>query len=711
MTHSSTDPLLELAGEYAIATEYWDWRGQHVQVSEETIRAVLTALGVDVFGPEAVPAALERRRLGRWAHRLPPYLVTRASVRPVVHTHVTHGDPVELWITLEDGTVRRDLCQVEHNVDPVRLDGRLVGEAAFQLPADLPLGWHRLHARCPRGESDIPLVVTPDRLELPAALAEKPGWGFMTQLYATPSRRSWSLGDLGDLADLAAWSGHQLDASFLLINPLHAAEPVAPMEPSPYLPTTRRFANPIYLRVEQVPEYAYLSAVDQAVVAALAEGVRKSGGDADQLDRDLVWAAKRQALELVRKVERSPGREAAYQAFLAREGDGLRDFATWCALAEEYGTEWDSWPAELHDPASPAVAAARESRADLVDFHRWTQWLLDEQLAVAQQTAGRAGMSVGIMHDLAVGVHPCGADSWALQHVLASGISVGAPADAFNQQGQDWAQPPWRPDRLAEVGFAPYRDLLRTVLRHAGGIRIDHIIGLFRLWWVPEGSQASEGTYVRYDHEAMLGILVLEAHRAGAVVVGEDLGTVEPWVAGYLADRGLLGTSILWFERDHQGQPLPAEQWRRLCLATVTSHDLPPTAGYLAGDHITLRDELGLLTRPVEQERAEDEAGRRAWLEHLAARGLLSDVGADEERLVVALHRFLRTTPSRLLGVALPDAVGDRRTQNQPGTKDEYPNWRVELTDHRGQPVLLEDLPASARLGAVVNAVRGLQRP
>ena len=236
--------------------------------------------------------------------------------------------------------------------------------------------------------------------------------------------------------------------------------------------------------------------------------------------------------------------------------------------------------------------------------------------------------------------------------------------------------------------------MLRTVLRHAGGIRIDHVIGLFRLWWVPEGRPASEGTYVRYDHEALIGILALEAHRAGALVVGEDLGVVEPWVRDYLRERGIFGTSILWFEKNAEGRPLPAEAYRELCLATVTTHDLPPTAGYPAGEHIDLRHDLGLLTRPVEQERMIDEAARREVLDMLVERGLLRS-GASGTDVVEALHRFVSWTPAKLLGVAVPDLTGDHRAMNQPGTDTEYPNWRLPLAGADGKPVLLEDLMTS----------------
>jgi 4-alpha-glucanotransferase len=246
------------------------------------------------------------------------------------------------------------------------------------------------------------------------------------------------------------------------------------------------------------------------------------------------------------------------------------------------------------------------------------------------------------------------------------------------------------------------------VLRHAGGIRIDHIIGLFRLWWIPKGVPPTEGTYVRYDHEAMIGIVALEAHRAGAVVVGEDLGTVEPWVRDYLRDRGLFGTSILWFEldRDGHGGPLEAQRWREYCLSSVTTHDLPPTAGYLAGEHVRLREELGLLTRPADQELADDRAAQAAWLLELRRVGLLDDDDSDVEQIILALYRYLGRTPSKLLALSLADAVGDLRTQNQPGTTDEYPNWRVPLSGPDGRRLLLEEMFSDPRAAALADAMR-----
>jgi 4-alpha-glucanotransferase len=686
--------LAELARAYDVSTEYWDWQGRHVLVSASTIRAVLAAFDVRAADDQEAEAALAVVRERPWRSVLPPIVVARQGSPAPVKVHVDDGDPVQVWSELEGGG-RMDARQVEAWVSPRSIDGRLVGEASFELSDDLPTGWHLLHAETPRGTVTVPLVVTPDRLPLPAVLTDRRAWGFMTQLYSVRSSRSWGIGDLADLAELAGWSGADLGADFVLVNPLNAAEPIPPMEPSPYLPTTRRFANPLYIRVEDIREVAYMPSAERQLLEWHADDAHLLNGS-ERIDRDRTWEVKGAALEIVHRLPRTAARQRAYDDFRTQMGPGLLDFATWCALAEAHGLPAAQWPAGLGDPLSPEVEAERNRLAERVDFHCWLQWVADEQLAYAQRTARVAGMGLGVVHDIPVGVHPHGADAWSLARSLAQGVQVGAPPDSFNQQGQNWSQPPLRPDRLQELAYAPYRDMLRTVLRHAGGVRVDHVIGLFRLWWVPEGRPANEGTYVRYDHEALVGILALEAQRAGAVVIGEDLGTVEPWVRDYLRDRGIFGTSILWFEKDGENRLLEPERWRELCLATVTTHDLPPTAGYLAGEHIRVRDELGLLTRPVEEERVEDEQSRDQMIALLQRRGLLRD-DAGTRATIEALHRLIAWTPARLIGVALPDAVGEVRTMNQPGTDKEYPNWQLPLCDEDGKPVLLDDLVRSRR--------------
>ncbi|WP_298460594.1 4-alpha-glucanotransferase [uncultured Cellulomonas sp.] len=703
-TDDVPDTLVQLAEAYGIAPRYQSFAGPEEQVSPTTLVALLAAMGVDASSPERVEVALAHVRDEPWRRTLPPVLVVVAGERSEVPVHLRHGDPVEVWVELEaeSGGGRREVQQVDHHTEPRTVDGRETGRATFALPADLPLGWHTLHADGPGGPAECVLVVTPRRLELPAHLEEQRAWGFMAQLYSVRSQESWGVGDLADLAEIMRLAGHRCGADFVLINPLHAAEPIAPMSPSPYLPTTRRFVNPLYVRPEDVRETAYLSAADRSLVEWAGEPVRTASTDTGPIDRDAAWAAKKSALEVVFAAPRSAARRDAFDRFRAEQGQGLEDFALWSALCERYGHPGE-WPEEAHDPASSFVAQAREELADRVTFHCWLQWVADEQLAAAQRAAHEGGMRIGVMHDLAVGVHPEGADAWSLREVLARHVGVGAPPDMYNQQGQNWSQPPWRPDALARAGYAPYRDMLRTVLRHAGAIRIDHILGLFRLWWIPDGSSPSDGAYVRYDHDALVGILCLEAARAGAVVIGEDLGLVEPWVRDYLSDRGVLGTSVLWFEQ-RDDRPLPPENYRRLALATVTTHDLPPTAGYLADEHVAIRERLGLLTEPAAVVRRAAEVERDRFLRLLDDRGLLSEDPSERE-IVEALHRLVMQTPSVLVGVALVDAVGERRAQNQPGTNEEYPNWKVPLADGAGRLVTVDELFDNPRLTSLVAAL------
>ena len=699
--------LRALAAAHGVGTSYWGWDGEERSVAAGTLRDVLAALGVPANGPEEQQRSLAESRLAPWRRILPPVLVLREGRDSRVDVHVPHGSAVRVWIDAEDGS-RHVAAQQENWDQPVDVDGVLTGRATFAVPGHLGLGWHTLVADADGTLAQCPLVVTPAQLETSAGLAGRRIWGLAAQLYSVRSSRSWGIGDFADLADLAEVAGER-GAGFVQVNPLHAAEPVPPVEDSPYLPTTRRFFNPLYLRVEEIPEFGYLDAAGRAEVLRLAEGLQPANRSRDLLERNSSYAAKLRALELVFAVRRGPARARQFADFCVQQGQGLEDFALWCALAEELPPSAPEWAGTAATPEAPYCLEQRLRLADRIEFHRWLQWLCDVQLEAAQRTARRAGMEIGVVHDLAVGVKPGGADAWTLAGVLAQGVTVGAPPDMFNQQGQNWSQPPWHPGRLAESGYAAYRDMLRTVLRHAGGIRVDHILGLFRLWWIPEGAGPESGTYVYYDHEALIGILALEAQRAGAIVIGEDLGVFEPWVRGYLAERGIFGTSILWFEHDANG-PIPPEEYRQQCLTSVNTHDLPPTAGYLAREHVTLRESLGLLRRPVEEEHAEAAAEQEAVLAQVRARGLLTDTPAGVRTTVEALYAYTALAPSSLLGVALVDAVGETRTQNQPGTSTEYPNWRIPLADPAGV-VLIDDLPGNERFLSLLRTVQTALRP
>ena len=543
----------------------------------------------------------------------------------------------------------------------------------------VPPGVHWLQ---PADGPELPLVVAPP--VLPDPLGGRRAWGWQVQLYQLRSARSWGIGDYADLATLAGAAAAQ-GADMLLVNPMHAHTPVSPQANSPYFPSSRRYHDQVSIAVDRLPEYAAADPDLRGRVDALRPPTR------DRIERDEIWRAKRAALSLLVPAE-VPARDPE-----------LEGFAVFCALAEEHGADWRGWPEPLRRPGAAATARADPDR---VRLHRWLQVRAGQQLDAAQRAARDAGMAVGIVHDLAVGVDPAGADAWLLQDDLATGVAVGAPPDPFNQLGQDWRVPPLRPHRLAETGFSAYRQVVRAALRHGGGVRLDHVIGLFRLWWVPAGRPPVDGTYVRYDAAALLAILVLEAARAGALVVGEDLGTHGPGSRRALDRAGVLGSAVLWFARDEdEVSPRPASRWRERAVASVSTHDLPTAYGFLAGEQVRVRSELGLLAASPAEEASRTDAEREAILSLLRTEGLLGpNPSADET--VLAMYRLLTTTPSRVVLAAPADAVADLRQPNLPGTVDEYPNWRLPLADRTGRPVSLEDFlaaPGTARLATLLH--------
>jgi 4-alpha-glucanotransferase len=478
------------------------------------------------------------------------------------------------------------------------------------------------------------------------------------------------MGDLADLRRLAEWSAGALGAGVILLNPLHAVLPLVPQEPSPYFPSSRRYRNPLYLRVEEVPG----AAEDRLDLLRLAAEGRALAAER-RIDRDAVLRLKMSALG--RLWARAGGAAAGLARYRAREGRGLDEFATFCALAEHHGSGWRRWPAEHRHPRSPAVSRFAAEHAGRVAFHGWLQWLLDEQLA-------RAGGTLRLVTDLAIGFDGEGADAWAWQDVLAEGVTVGAPPDDFAVDGQDWGLPPFAPHRLGAEGYAPFVETVRAGLRHAGGMRVDHVMGLFRQFWVPRGTSPREGAYVRYPADDLLAVLALESERAGGVVIGEDLGTVAPGVRERLFAEGILSTRVLWFE------PSPPSGYPARSMATVTTHDLPTVRGLWTGSDLREQREVGL-------------APNAAGMEELRARlaeltGL--DRSAGHEAVTLAVHRRLAEAPSAVVAATLEDALGVAERPNLPGTTGRRrANWSLAL------PQSLEEILADPRpraLGAIL---------
>lgn len=526
----------------------------------------------------------------------------------------------------------------------VRLEDGGTARLDDVVPDDLPLGYHVLTTD---DGDERRLIVSPGRCWTPP----EQQWGWAVQLYAARSTTSAGIGDLRDLRTLREWTQAH-GGGFLVVNPLHAVAPVLPLEASPYLPATRRFRNPVYLHV------------DAPVPDDLAAG---------GIDRDGAWRHKLAVLRAEHD-RRTPEGGDGFATWRAEQGTPLEEFATWSVLAAEHGDDWHDWPAELHDPRGEAARAFAADHVDEISFHAWLQWLFVEQLT-------EASGELTIVQDLPVGVSGGGADAWAWQGVMADGMTVGCPPDALNSVGQDWGSPPFVPWRLRAADYEPFVQSVRATIAGAGGLRIDHVMGLFRLWWIPDGGPPTEGCYVRYPADDLLDIVCLESHRARAVVVGEDLGTVEDGVAEALLERDVLTYRVLWFEDDE-----PAE-WPALSLATVTTHDLPTVPGLWSGSDVD--DQL------ASSDMAEDDvrSGREELLTRLRRGGLAADATATEA--VAAAYHQLGRAPSLLVALSLEDALGEDRRPNVPGTT-ERDNWRVplpvpvdRLDDHPGPAALL----------------------
>jgi 4-alpha-glucanotransferase len=549
----------------------------------------------------------------------------------------THAPPNPALLVVRQGTER-----AIPESSSVRLEDGTMLRVQNKLPHDTPPGYHSIVDADGR---ESRLIVAPSRCFLPSDLHT---WGWALQLYSLRSRSSWGMGDLEDLRRISEWAAG-LGAGVMMINPLCATAPVHPQQPSPYFPSSRLYLNPLYLRIENISgARECLSDFGKYVEDGRALNERPL------IERDAIYRLKMRALENIWSKSRD---RVSFQDYERQQGLHLELFAAFCILAEQHGANWRAWPAEYRRPDGPAIAALHEQYADRLRFHKWLQFLLDGQF----KAAASAG---NIMQDLPVGVAPDGADAWMWQDVFAEGVSVGAPPDLFNAHGQDWGLPPFVPHKLRAAGYEPFIQTLRAALRYARGLRIDHVMGLFRLFWIPVGEPSAHGTYVRYHADELLAILALESSRSKTFVVGEDLGTVDEGVREKLAQFCVLSYKLLWFEENHP------EQYPKMALAAVSTHDLPTIAGIWSGSDFEEQNTLGL--RP----KKENSDKIRAYLRRAAS----VDDGAAISEVIVKTHQALARSPAAITLASLEDGLAADTRPNLPGASgDLRPNWCIPL--------------------------------
>ncbi len=647
-------PLLRLAEDAGLFRRFRRVDRVEQVAGPQTARVILHALGIEVESDAEAEALLAERRAARAARLLPQETVAEAGREG----EVTLPLPLAWTIGLEDG-------------------GRIEGAAGDPIPA-LPVGLHELEAA---GETMLIAAAPP----LAPQVGERAGadriWGVTGAIYGLMSDRGTGQGDYEDLAQ-AAESLAQAGAAFLGVNPLHALG-AAHRGISPYSPSSRTAFSAQHLALDRIPELADCAEAREMLAAREPELARVREGELTDpaLAAEIGRPVLRALFETFERTGKGTGRRKAFEAWLAEGGLPRRRFAIFEALSLAHGEDWRWWPEPLRDPASRAVTAfARESAAE-VRFHAWLQWLADRQIAEAQARAKAAGMALGLYLDIAVGVRPGGAEAWARPHAFARGVSLGAPPDELSPQGQAWALAPFNPEALREMRYAPFREMLRAAMAHAGAVRIDHVIGLDRAYWAPESGE--QGAYVRFPREMLLALTRIEAARTGCVVIGEDLGTVPEGLRSRLSASGLHGCAILQFEREEDAFRSVRDYAER-SLAGFGTHDTPTLAGWWEAAEAGLRLSLGHMDEAGARALREERAHWRVALARLLAREGLLPEGVDPERpperltpgLRNAVHAALGRSGSALAALQLDDALGVVPQQNVPGTVDEVPNWR-----------------------------------
>ena len=689
------------ASSHGIGPGYWDIWGRYHATSTEAKQVILRAKGIDAANAEALErsmAALSRRE---WERLLPPCIVARQAGEIDLTLNVpaeSAGAAARITIREEQGRVAesevnlRDLPQTASEA----IDGQSWVRKQVRVPAGLPLGYHEITVKVGDRSASTRYIVTPDRAWAPPHFSRGGrAAGVAISLYGVRSARNWGCGDFSDLDAIFDWAVNDLEVSFIGLNPLHAIHNRRPFNTSPYLPNCTFYQNYLYLDVEAMEDFAQ---------SRRAQCLRKSPGvqseirqlrEAPFVEYERVAALKLRILKLafvqfLREWRRDTPRAREFRAFLEREGDLLEKFATYCALdewlhrADPNVWMWTQWPTPYQDPESPETRAFRQKHWRTVMFHQYLEWQIDIQLGRAQQRARERRMAIGLYHDLALATDRFGSDLWAHRRFFVNGCRVGSPPDDFAPKGQDWGFPPPDSDRHHEDGYRLFAESIRKNCRHGGALRIDHVMRLFRLYWIPDDRDATQGAYVREVNEDFVRILALESVRNQVVVVGEDLGTVEPEVRETLARFGILSYRLFYFEKNDSGGFRRYDEYPPQALVSSTTHDLPTLAGFWTGADLDARRAAGVL----------DDAGFRAQSEgRLAEKQKMLDVlfslqllpghlpraARDYPELTGELHNaivgFLARTPCQLLAINQEDLTKEMAQQNLPGTTWQYPNW------------------------------------
>ena len=740
MPHKPTSArIIALGRACGIAPEYWDNFGQSRRTSPSTYRTLLSAMGIPWEDPDQAAQELARRRLRPFDRLLEPVQVALpGSGRGKLSFYPWSPTPdmpptleVQAELIDEDGTGRSWKTVV---VVPPQYPRRGDQHEGFRsrvqlpLPAPLEMGYYDLLLRVRAGgreeEGQTRVIAAPRQAFLPPWHKEgRRVWGLNVPLYALKSEHNWGMGDFTDLQDLTQWAG-DLGAAFVGVNPLHAPSLRADADPSPYAPTSRLFTNFLYLDLEKSPELPHCSEAQAVLACPEFQGLKVRLQAAALVDYPEVYRLKRQILgclsQTFLRLHGPPEapitpRGQEFARFRSEKGPALVKFGQYAALAEFFGeADWRDWPLEYRQPDSPGVAALAREHAPVCLAHQYGQWLAAGQLDEVRRQARSRGLPFSLYQDLALGAAPGGFDTWANQELFAQGAAMGAPPDAFNPKGQNWGLPPLIPERLRESGYRFFMDTLRANLPPGGMLRLDHVMALFRLFWIPPGLDAAHGAYVRYRSRELLAILALESARAGTLIIGEDLGTVAPHIRRDLHKTGVLSYRVFFFERAPGNRFRPPEDYPPQAVAAVTTHDLPTLTGYWQETDIDLKRSLNLYPQPWMGDadaaaRAQDRALLVDTLQH---RGLLPgdfneaspDSATCPARVREGVLEYLAQSRAGLLEVRLEEIFGLTEQQNLPGTVADPPNWRRKL------PVTLKEMrlaPEPPRLAMRLNKYRG----